>query len=85
MNLQGYVHEIRQLHASGQTTEHSFRPALARLFNSIDLALTVINEPKHITDVGAPDNDGLLGRVELGVQCVWAGNCDRARTGESAT
>jgi hypothetical protein len=70
MNIQGYVHELRQFHASGQTTEHSFRPALARLFNSIDSALTVINDPKRIPDVGAPDNDGLLDRVGLGIQCV---------------
>ena len=55
MDIQGYVNEIRALHASGQTTEHSFRPALARLFASIDPDLTVINEPKHISDVGAPD------------------------------
>lgn len=50
-----YLDEIRTLHKSGQTTEHSFRPALARLFQSIDPVLEVINEPKRLTDVGAPD------------------------------
>jgi hypothetical protein len=55
MDIQCYISEIRALYASGQTTEHSFRPALAKLFQSIDPALTVINEPKHLTDVGAPD------------------------------
>ncbi|OAN56292.1 type ISP restriction/modification enzyme [Sphingobium sp. TCM1] len=55
MDIQGYLSEIRALYGSGQTTEHSFRPALAKLFASIDVALTVINEPKHLTDVGAPD------------------------------
>jgi hypothetical protein len=55
MDIQGYVNEIRALYASGQTTEHSFRPALARLFESIDPALTVINEPKRLVEVGAPD------------------------------
>lgn len=55
LDIQGYLKEIRALYASGQTTEHSFRPALAKLFKSIDPTLTVINEPKHITDVGAPD------------------------------
>lgn len=54
MDIAGYLGEIRALHASGQTTEHSFRPALARLFGAIDPALTVINEPKHITDVDLP-------------------------------
>ncbi len=55
MDIAGYVNEIRALYASGQTTEHSFRPALARLFQSIDPALTVINEPRRLVDVGAPD------------------------------
>ena len=55
MDIQGYVNEIRALYASGQTTEHSFRPALARLFQSIDSNLTVINEPKRLVEVGAPD------------------------------
>jgi len=39
MDIQGYVNEVRALYASGQTTEHSFRPALAKLFQSIDPAL----------------------------------------------
>ncbi len=55
MDIAGYVSEIRALHAIGQRTEHSFRPALARLFQSIDPTLTVINEPKRLVDVGAPD------------------------------
>lgn len=66
MDIQGYVSEIRALYASGQTTEHSFRPALAKLFGAIDPALTVINEPKHITDVGAPDFVFNRGAVAIG-------------------
>lgn len=66
MDVQGYVNEIRALYASGQTTEHSFRPALAKLFASIDPDLTVINEPKHITDVGAPDFVFQRGDVAIG-------------------
>ena len=66
MDLQGYVAEVRALYASGQTTEHSFRPALAKLFGSIDPALTVINEPKHLTDVGAPDFVFNRGDVAIG-------------------
>ncbi|KZY54622.1 DNA methyltransferase [Erythrobacter sp. HI0063] len=68
MDVQGYLSEIRALYASGQTTEHSFRPALAKLFASIDPAITVINEPKHITDVGAPDFVFQRGDVAIG----WA-------------
>ncbi len=66
MDIQGYLSEIRALYASGQTTEHSFRPALAKLFGSVDAALTVINEPKHITDVGAPDFVFQRGDVAIG-------------------
>ncbi|MEA1071081.1 type ISP restriction/modification enzyme [Sphingomonas sp. LY160] len=66
MNIQDYINEVRALHASGQTTEHSFRPALAKLFGSIDPSLTVINEPKHITEVGAPDFVFNRGDVAIG-------------------
>lgn len=66
MDIQGYLSEIRTLYASGQTTEHSFRPALAKLFASIDPSLSVINEPKHITDVGAPDFVFQRGNVAVG-------------------
>ncbi|PZO89636.1 MAG: DNA methyltransferase [Sphingomonas sanxanigenens] len=66
MDIQSYVGEIRALYASGQSTEHSFRPALAKLFGSIDPALTVINEPKHLTDVGAPDFVFNRGDVAIG-------------------
>ena len=54
MDINGYLSEIRSLAASGQATEHSYRPALERLFKSIDDNLTVINEPKQ-SAVGAPD------------------------------
>lgn len=66
MDVAGYLNEIRALVASGQTTEHSFRPALAKLFGSVDPQLTVINEPKHITDVGAPDFVFQRGDVAIG-------------------
>ncbi|MCB1440421.1 MAG: N-6 DNA methylase [Nitratireductor sp.] len=66
MDIQGYLNEILALYASGQTTEHSFRPALAKLFKAIDPALTVINEPKHITDVGAPDFVFNRGDIAIG-------------------
>ncbi len=66
MDIQGFLADLRKLHASGQTTEHSFRPLLARLFASIDPALTVINEPKHITEVGAPDFVFNRGDVAIG-------------------
>lgn len=66
MNFNAYLNEIRRLHASGETTEHSFRPALERLFQSIDSNLIVINEPRRRTDVGAPDFSFRLGEVPIG-------------------
>lgn len=66
MDIAGYLAEIKRLYASGQTTEHSFRPALEQLFRSIDPALTVINEPRRTVDVGAPDFVFQRGDVAIG-------------------
>lgn len=55
MDIAAYLSEIRALAASGQATEHSYRPALERLFKSIDDKLTVINEPKGMADAGSCD------------------------------
>ena len=54
MTVSDYLDEVRTQFASGQATEHSYRPALSRLFQSIDPDLTVINEPKR-SDAGMPD------------------------------
>ncbi|MFN7157683.1 MAG: hypothetical protein ACK4MR_03175, partial [Erythrobacter cryptus] len=66
MDITAYLAEIRDLYRSEQTTEHSFRPVLARLFASIDPALTVINEPRRTVDVGAPDFVFQRGDVAIG-------------------
>jgi Type ISP C-terminal specificity domain/N-6 DNA Methylase len=66
MDISAYLTEIRRLYASGQSTEHSFRPALERLFASIDPTLTVINEPRRTVDVGAPDFVFQRGDVAIG-------------------
>ncbi|WP_417483796.1 type ISP restriction/modification enzyme [Maricaulis salignorans] len=49
-----YFAAIRAVHATGQATEHSYRPALRDLFSSLDDKISVINEPKRVA-VGAPD------------------------------
>ena len=54
MDIGGYLEDIRAKYVSGQATEHSYRPALQKLFASIDPALTVINEPKK-SEAGMPD------------------------------
>ncbi|KEO90257.1 hypothetical protein EH31_09205 [Erythrobacter longus] len=66
MEIAEYLAEIKKLYDSGQTTEHSFRPALERLFKSIDPDLTVINEPRRTVDVGAPDFVFQRGDVSIG-------------------
>ncbi len=43
------------MHAQGTASEHSYRPALTKLFASVDPNIKVQNEPKKLTDVGAPD------------------------------
>lgn len=68
MDINAYLNEILRLHASGETTEHSFRPALERLFQSIDPTLIVVNEPRRRTDVGAPDFAFRYGEIPIG----WA-------------
>ena len=67
MNIAEYLDQVRSRYASGQATEHSYRPALQALFQSIDPALTVINEPKK-SEAGMPDF--LFGRD--GVPIGWA-------------
>ena len=50
-----FFQTVQDKHATGQATEHSYRPALEKLLKSINPSLTVINEPKQLTDIGKPD------------------------------
>lgn len=54
MQIDKYLEKVRAQFASGQATEHSYRPALYELFQSIDPKLTVVNEPKK-SEAGMPD------------------------------
>ncbi|WP_270374911.1 type ISP restriction/modification enzyme [Marinicauda sp. Alg238-R41] len=49
-----YFERVKTVYATGEATEHSYRPALEFLFKTLDDGLTVVNEPKR-TDFGAPD------------------------------
>jgi len=49
-----YLSEIRSKLYSGDTTEHSYRPALQDLLEGLDKGISAINEPKRIS-CGAPD------------------------------
>jgi type I restriction-modification system DNA methylase subunit len=67
MDIGKYLDEVRRQYDSGHATEHSYRPALKTLFDSIDPALTVINEPKK-SEGGMPDFLFNRGEVPFG----WA-------------
>ncbi|GHU92116.1 DNA methyltransferase [Spirochaetia bacterium] len=49
-----YLADIDSKYRQGNATEHSYRPALQALFESITTGLSITNEPTRI-DCGAPD------------------------------
>lgn len=49
-----YVDKVLRELASGQATEHSYRPALKELLGALDESIEAINEPKQ-SEFGAPD------------------------------
>ena len=55
IDIAAFVSELQRLTATGQTTEHSFRPALATLLDSLADDVHCINEPTAIVNVGRPD------------------------------
>jgi predicted helicase len=52
--IKTYIDELDRDFRTGKATEHSHRPALKRLLESMLDGIQAINEPKHI-DCGAPD------------------------------
>ena len=67
-NVSQYLTEIIHEFKTGVAKEHSYRPALKKLFESIASNITAINEPAR-GSVGAPDfairnNDHTIGFVE---------------------
>ena len=45
MNIPAFVQKITAKYATGNATEHSYRPALEELFDSIGDKINAINEP----------------------------------------
>ncbi len=54
MDIQQYINNVSQLHASGKATEHSYRGDLQRMLKAMLTNVEVTNEPKRI-ECGAPD------------------------------
>ena len=52
--LKSYLEHVRKELRTGAATEHTYRPALKELVESLDEGVIAINEPKHV-DCGAPD------------------------------
>lgn len=52
--IQSFLQQVTSTHKTGAATEHSYRPALQALFQSLSNDITAINEPKRVA-CGAPD------------------------------
>jgi len=67
-SFRAYVKEVGRNLASGNATEHTHRPALQDLVQSLDAGVRAVNEPKRVA-CGAPDyivtrNDLPVGYIE---------------------
>ena len=66
--ITAYLKEVEKKYKNGDATEHTYRPALQDLLESLDDKLNAVNEPRRIK-CGAPDfiitkNDIPLGHIE---------------------
>ena len=68
-SLKPYLQQVEQALKAGNATEHTHRPALKALLESLDLSVTATNEPKRIA-CGAPDY--VVTRAELIVGYIEA-------------
>ncbi|MDM7856908.1 type ISP restriction/modification enzyme [Thiopseudomonas acetoxidans] len=67
--IQSFLQQVTSTHKTGAATEHSYRPALQALFQSLSNDITAINEPRRVA-CGAPDF--IIQRGELAVGHVEA-------------
>jgi len=65
LSVADFLNAVRNTHQTGAATEHSYRPALQKLFNSLDPAVSALNEPKRVK-VGAPDFVFRRGDISVG-------------------
>ncbi|GBO56193.1 adenine specific DNA methyltransferase [Pseudanabaena sp. lw0831] len=63
--IQAYLQDVTQIYQKGNATEHTYRPALKRLLESLDNNILAVNEPKRIA-CGAPDFWIGQGALEIG-------------------
>ncbi|NJO08243.1 MAG: hypothetical protein HC876_23570 [Chloroflexaceae bacterium] len=55
MPITTFLADIEDLLASGNATEHTYRPALKTLFEAVIAGSTAYNEPKRVDKYNAPD------------------------------
>ena len=60
-----YIHTIEKELALGNATEHTHRPALKALFESLSEGVVATNEPRRV-DCGAPDFVLTIGSATIG-------------------
>jgi len=65
VRISQYLKEVQKHLNSGQATEHTYRPALKTLIESLAKGITATNEPKRV-ECGAPDFVVSRGQTPLG-------------------
>ncbi len=60
-----YLKEVGEQFATGKATEHTYRPALKTLIESLGNGITATNEPKRV-DCGSPDLNITRGETPIG-------------------
>jgi len=72
-NITSYIAEINRIYKVGNATEHTYRPALKSLLETMTNNLTITNEPKRIA-CGAPDY--IVTRNEIPIGYIEAKDVD---------
>lgn len=63
--ISDFLFRVQAVYKTGAATEHSYRPALEALFNSLDEGINALNEPKRV-ECGAPDFIIQRGEIVVG-------------------
>jgi len=63
--ISDFVKNVQEKFKTGVATEHSYRPTLEKLFNSLAEGISALNEPKRI-ECGAPDFIIQRGEIAVG-------------------
>ena len=79
-SIHDYIQALEKELSAGDNTEHTHRPALHALLESLNPDIIATNEPQHITAVGAPDFRIIKNKLAIGyVECKDIGkNLDEA-------